>query len=1173
MLQPNLNSQSSFHVSRQGVEGFGQPPIVVKALQAYLGGHYASLENDLAGLSPRPNLSPEIQSQLYHDILEAFHKSLSQTPKIAINSLTNVTVLQTETTVQQDTSPFAENTAPGSSQKDVGADTDMGNESRLEEQNVQSHSQQVSAPASAQAPENVEPTSAQIPMPVSPRKRSRDMIEDIPNHRACGREPGQCKAVKIRAHEDVKEHMRKTRTQGDAEDGKEQARKARVEQLRDWHKGCAKSAPERRQEYQAWVLLNKKLTARTEKFTDQEPSTKYEVMGPTEEGILCGRLTNIECKRPLPASEIKIVRRMFDYPGSQNEVTTSGVEIARRIFVSPDGRNAVTVGLNSSPDPATQTSSVTEPTQDMDGIQENGVAPTQVLALVSPIQEGTAMEEVQIVPPSPDVSNLASPRTPDSTFSDSRNGYSTEDTEMSGDEGQVRFGSGSTQPMLNVLPTTTVPAMNISQALNIIQEVNDPKMTDAPRVQVGLLSNTSTALVGDATMDDIHDEVSLVEPVRSSDTSMQEAQATPEQVNVFHSAGTPFNTQMGASADQPLQMADLLTANATGQSTSSEDLMQTSHMQPQSATTIAAGAPTRGVKRPAEDPTQVVTSYSGKKRRTASPRKTPQTPTSPPPALVQSPSLTTSQVPFQTMQLFEFIETNAETVAKGFVAESDEGYRSHLRMVLRGFTIEHSGLADQVKNDILVLVDEKYPLHHGLVVGPQMWGQKQEVPDVVQQHFECLEATAIDAVKNEDGLVDTDEGYQEALRSNTKSAIENSTASAQLKDDLRFLLYKKYPLRFEGATDMMTYPQMQEGLPEPPNVYDDPLGYAEWVLEWRPLLIPETHKTLVKMLVSEAARINPSSKWLEAMGTPSHLVGSLQDGLLMDHPNYKLRGQAASSEDYLCWEYRELHPRTRLELKEELLDIAKYNPEEYGRVLQCAFDMDLHPADCFHDENRSGLSSEAYDKAMDFVPALDNVRLDDFFAKTHCAATLTEKQMEALPVDVSGDAYDLVDRLKQLGSLDILQEATEQFFARGDFAERRTIFRQALRRAGLCTSIGNYAFREFQAWLKRIELGPPESESETEAGAQDAMKDGMNDIEKAKAKAEADDRAEAEAQIVIELETALQEILKLRYPRTQKFGAAQALRPPLRETAEQKHEPAIRKGDAPKSSKGAIWKR
>lgn len=51
----------------------------------------------------------------------------------------------------------------------------------------------------------------------------------------------------------------------------------------------------------------------------------------------------------------------------------------------------------------------------------------------------------------------------------------------------------------------------------------------------------------------------------------------------------------------------------------------------------------------------------------------------------------------------------------------------------------------------------------GIVTEPQMREQTQEVPDVVQQHFECLETSAIEAVKNEDGLVDTDEGYQEAL--------------------------------------------------------------------------------------------------------------------------------------------------------------------------------------------------------------------------------------------------------------------------------------------------------------------------------------------------------------------------------------------------------------------------
>lgn len=375
---------------------------------------------------------------------------------------------------------------------------------------------------------------------------------------------------------------------------------------------------------------------------------------------------------------------------------------------------------------------------------------------------------------------------------------------------------------------------------------------------------------------------------------------------------------------------------------------------------------------------------------------------------------------------------------------------------------------------------------------------------------------------------------------------------------------------------MMTYPQMQEDLPEPPKVYDDPLGYAGWVLEWRPLLIPDIHKPLVKMLASEAARINPSSKWLEAMSTPSHLVGSLQDGLMMGHPNYKLRAQAASSEAYQCWEYRDLHRQTRLKIEDELHSITKYNPEEYGQVLQCAFDTDLHPADCFRDEHRSGLSSEAYDKVMNFVPALDNVRLDDCFAKTHCAATLTEKQTKSLPVDVIGDACDIFDRLKHLGSLDVLQEATEQFFATDDFAERRNIFRRALRRAGLCTDLGNHAFRAFQAWLKRIEFSSTQSDADMKAGAEDAMKDDMNDIVKAKAKAEEDDRVASQAQIEMELETALQEILKLRYPRTQKFGAAQALRPPLREAyevAEQKHQPATSKGDAPKSSKGVIWRR
>lgn len=704
MLQPKPNFQSSSH-SQQGVEGFGPGQVVVQALQAYLGVHYASLESNLVGLSPKPSLSPEIQSQLYRTIQEALHNSMSQAPKFATNSLTNVTVLQTETIVQPDTTSLSENTTPGSSQDDVAADIDMANGLQLEKQNVQSQSQQVSAPVSAQAPENAEPTSAQVSIPVSPRKRSRDMIEDIPSYRGCGRGPGQCKAVKMGVHGDVKQQARRTRTQEDAEYVKEQAHKARVKQLRNWHKGCAKSARksahERRQEHHAWILTNKKLSDRIEKFTDEEPSTKYEVMNPAEEGILCGRLTNIECKRPLPASEIKIVRRIFDYPKSQNEVTASGIEIARRIFVPPDGQNAVTVGLNSVPDPATQNPSVTEPTQDRDGTQENGVAPSPDLALVPSIQEGAAMEEVRVEPPSPNVSTLASPRTPDSTFSDVTNGYSIEDTEMFGDEGQVRFGSESPKPMLNAPTTTDVPAMNISQAMDVSQTVNDPKMTDAPSAQMGLLSDTTTASVGDETMDDVHEEASLVEPTRTSDTSMQEAQATPEQPGVLHSAETALDTQMGASVDQSSQTADLLTVDATDQSTTSEDLMQSSNMQPQSATTIAAGAPARGVKRPAEGPSQVVTAYQEKKRKMASPRKTPQTPTSPPPAVVQSPSLITSQVPFQTGQLFDSIESSAKMAAKGFVAESDEGYRSHLRMLLIGFTIAYPGMADQLRNDVL----------------------------------------------------------------------------------------------------------------------------------------------------------------------------------------------------------------------------------------------------------------------------------------------------------------------------------------------------------------------------------------------------------------------------------------------------------------------------------------
>lgn len=178
-------------MSQQGVEGFGQDLVVVQALQAYLGVHYTSLESNLVGLSPKPSLSLEIQSQLYRTIQEALYNSVSQAPKFATNLLiTNVTVLQTETIVQPDTSSLSEDTTPGSSQEDAAADIDMANGLQLEEQNVQSQSQQVSASVSAQAPHNAEPTSAQVPISVFPRKRSRDMIEDIPSHRGCGRGPG-----------------------------------------------------------------------------------------------------------------------------------------------------------------------------------------------------------------------------------------------------------------------------------------------------------------------------------------------------------------------------------------------------------------------------------------------------------------------------------------------------------------------------------------------------------------------------------------------------------------------------------------------------------------------------------------------------------------------------------------------------------------------------------------------------------------------------------------------------------------------------------------------------------------------------------------------------------------------------------------------------------------------
>jgi len=1148
MNKPSVNAlqpQSSTRSSSQSAEGFGHCSAALQVrLQAYLGTHYTLLESYLAALPPNPNLSPEIQSQLYLTIREAMQKSVSQATESATTLFTNATALEAETAVHPGTT---------SSQNKVSANINTGGELRSDEHNFQPKSQEVATSVPSQAPESWSPTPAQVRLPASPRKRSIDMVEMVEDdHSHETYVPRQRKAVKTRVHQHAREQMR---SQEDAECAKEQARKARARQLRRWN---GISAYRRRQQYLVWILVHKQFDVKVGKFTDQDPSPNYKCMSPDEEGFLQAGLTRLECKGSLRASNINSVRRTFDRSGSQNEVTASGIEIVRHIFGPTGGQHDVTVSLSPVSDPATLIPPITERTQEMVGIEENDTAPSSDFVLRSSFQKSAAMEDVQAQPLSPSVSTIASPQTPDSTFSDARNGYSTEDTEMSGDEGQVKFGSQSSNSLLNTSSTGTV------LSINIFQPTSDPEMTDVPNARTKPVLNTPTVLVGDAYMHEVQ-ETALVVTARSSDTSMQEAQATPEQPSAVRSAASASGIQVDTSMDHSSDIADLATTGTINHSTSSENLEQSSNVQQQSTFNIAASAPARGVKRSLEGSSLIVAADQGKKPKLASPDVLSQTLTSHPSEVAQSPLLITSGVSFQASQLFDCIEKSALMAAKDLIAESDEGHRSTLRVCLIQFTVKNPQLNDQLRHDFLSLIDQKYPaVRSEIVTEPQTSEQAQEIPCVVQQHFECLEAIAITAVENEDGLVDTDEGYPEAVRGNIKSAIESSAASDQLKRGVQFLTYQKYPLRFEGATGMITDPQKQGKIPESPNVFDNPLRYAEWVLRWHPLLIPNVHKPLVRTLISEAGQIDPKTDWLKAMKTPPQLVGSLQDGLIVGHPNYKLRGQAAPGEDHQSWEYRELHSRTRLTLANELSSIAKTDPETYGQVLQHAFDMDLHPANCFRDEPRSGMSSESYDKIMKFVPALDNVRLDDYFAQEHCGATLTEKQRKSLPTDVSGKADDLVERLKHVGSLDILQEATELFFATGDLAQRTKIFRRALRNAGLCTDLGNYAFRDFQSWLKTIELGPDQSDADTEADAGYVMDE---------------DSQELQAQLYMELEYALQELLKLRYPRTQKFGATEALRPPLREAksecvaAEQKQEAKASKGDAPKSSKGAIWKR
>lgn len=1145
-LQPQSSTRSSFQMSQQSAEGFGHCSAALQVrLQAYLGTHYTLLESDLAALPPNLNLSPETQSQLYFTIREAMQKAVSQATEAATTLFTNAAILEAETAVHPGTT---------SSQNNVGTNIDIGGELRSDEHEVQLQSQEAPTSVPLQAPESASPTPAQVPLPASPRKRSIDMVEMVEDdHSHGGYLPRQRKALKTRAHQDARKQMR---SQEQVEYAKEQARKARTRQLRRWN---GISAYRRRQQYLVWILVHKQFNDKVGKFTDQDPSPDYKFMSSDEECFLQAGLASLECKGSLRASNINSVGRTCDHSGSQNEVTASGIEIVRHIFDPTGGQHDVIVSLSPVPDPATLIPPTTERTQGMVGVEENDTAPSSNFVLGSPIQESATMEDVQIQPPSSTVSTLASPQTPDSTFSDARNGYSTEDTEMSGDEGQVKFGSQNSNSLLNTSSTGTVLAMNI------FQSTSDPEMTDAPNARTVPVLNTPTALVGDAQMDEVQEETPLVVTGRSSDTSMQEAQATAEQPSAFHSAESASGIQVNTSMDHSSEMSDRATIGTINQATSSENMGESSNVQPQSAFSIAVSTPTRGVKRSLEGSSLIVAADQGKKPKLASPSMISQTLTSHQSEVAQSPLLITSGVSFQTSQLFDCIEKSALMAAKDMIAESDDGNRSTLRMCLIQFTATHPGLNDQLRHDLTSLIDQKYPaVRSEIVTEPQTSEQAQEIPCVVQQHFECLEASAITAVENEDGLIDTDEGYPEAVRGNIKSAIESSAASDQLKRDVQFLTYQKYPLQFEGATGMMTDPQKQGKIPESPNVFDSPLRYAEWVLRWHPLLIPNVHKPLVRTLISEAEQIDPEIAWLKAMKTSPQLVGSLQDGLMAGHPNYKLRGQAAPGEDHQSWEYRELHSRTRLTLANEFSSIAKTDPEIYGQVLQHAFDMDLHPADCFRDEHRSGLSSETYDKIMKFVPALDNVRLDDYFAQEHCGATLTEKQRESLPKDVGGTADDLVERLKHMGSLDILQEATELFFAAGNFAQRTNVFRRALRNAGLCTDLGNYAFRDFQSWLKTIELGSDQSDADTEADAGYVMDE---------------DSQELQAQLYMELEYALQELLKLRYPRTQKSGATEALRPPLREAkgeygaAEQKQEAKVSKGDAPKSSKGAIWKR